>query len=170
VQLDSVRFRGGAGDRIWALFSTGYFELHVLAGVERQRGIQIDDQAAYLRGDVGEAAHHTGMIAHRMDVDTLLGINLALHDQIAARLGHAQQRAPLRALAFQQRILRRIAEIDFSIHYFGFACTAGAMRARVRQPNTFPQASIQHGLVGPAANFRAERLDSDFVRGHGGLA
>src|SRR4051794_34866143 len=93
-----------------------------------------------------------------MNLDALLGVDLSLDDQVAARFGDADQGAPFLAFAVEQRVRRCVAVLDIAFQDYGLAGPTGAVGAGVGQPDAFSQARVEHGLVVPASDLGAERF------------
>jgi hypothetical protein len=104
VQLDPIGLRWGAGDGIGTLLGAWHVEHHVLPRVEPQRRVQVDGYLPHVARAVDHAVDDAAMIPNRMNIDSVLDVDVGFDHQIAARPGDTQQRAPLGTLAVEKRI------------------------------------------------------------------
>ena len=84
-----------------------------------------------------EQRYRAGVVAHRMNLDAVLSVDLSLDDEVAARLGDADQGATFLPFAVEQRVRRRVAVVDSAFQHYGLAGPTSAVGAGMWQPDAF---------------------------------
>jgi hypothetical protein len=152
LKLQQALLGGRVGHRIGPVdgrlaVPRGHHDPHVLAGVERQVPVDLDDHPLGVGGDVLDPRHGAGEVAHRDGLGVGLLVDLGLDGHVRLEARATGQGLALVALEVHQREAGGLAVIDLAVEHLHLAGGAQAVAAGVGQPDPRAQGGVEDGLA-----------------------